>query len=88
MEYQGLDCFCSIYCLPPAERVKGKICSLDNCKYKEAAENVYKEMSLEEANQLPTMFKQRWVEVHNATANLYFIKNGKIEQVEPAGWWR
>ena len=21
------------------------------------------------------------------TANCYFVKNGKIEDVEPAGWW-
>ena len=29
----------------------------------------------------------RWVQLHNATANLYFVKTGKIEDVEPAGWW-
>ena len=29
----------------------------------------------------------RWVQLHNATANLYFIKDGKIEDVEPSGWW-
>ena len=31
--------------------------------------------------------KARWVELHNATANLYFIKKGQIENVPPEGWW-
>lgn len=29
----------------------------------------------------------RWVQLHNSTTNLYFVQNGKIEDVEPAGWW-
>ena len=32
--------------------------------------------------------KARWVQLHNATANLYFIKDGRIEDVSPEGWWR
>lgn len=31
--------------------------------------------------------KRKWVFVHNDTANCYFVKNGKIEDVPPEGWW-
>lgn len=31
--------------------------------------------------------KARWVKLHNATANLYFIKEGKIQDAPSAGWW-
>ena len=47
-----------------------------------------KAMSKADANaSLILIDKHRWVQLHNETANLYFIKNGKIEDVEPAGWW-
>lgn len=45
-----------------------------------------KAMSKDEANK--TLIRSdmyRWVRLHNATANLYFVKDGKIEDVEPAG---
>ena len=46
-------------------------------------------MSKDDANKLfYESDKRRWVRLHNATANLYFVKNGRIEDVEPAGWWR
>lgn len=31
--------------------------------------------------------KRRWVEVHNYTGNFYFIKEGRIEDVPPCGWY-
>lgn len=47
-----------------------------------------KAMSKADANaSLSRSDMHRWVQLHNATANCYFIKNGKIEDVEPAGWW-
>ncbi len=47
-----------------------------------------KAMSKADANKLLSRSDmRRWVRLQNATANLYFIKNGKIEDVEPAGWW-
>jgi len=47
-----------------------------------------KAMSKADANaSLSRSDMHRWVQLHNATANLYFIKNGKIEDVEPSGWW-
>lgn len=47
-----------------------------------------KAMSKDEANEkLSFDDKYRWVRLHNTTANLYFIKNSKIEDVEPSGWW-
>ena len=47
-----------------------------------------KAMSKDEANKtLSRSDMWRWVRLHNATANLYFIKDGKIEDVEPSGWW-
>lgn len=49
-----------------------------------------KAMSMDEANRriMDKKDQWRWVEIHNATANLYFIKKGKIEDVPVAGWWR
>ena len=45
-------------------------------------------MSKDDANRvLNRKDKVKWVELHNATANLYFIKNDMIEDVPPAGWW-
>ena len=47
-----------------------------------------KAMSKADANALLSQSDMhRWVLLHNVTANLYFVKNGKIEDVEPAGWW-
>ena len=47
-----------------------------------------KAMSKDEANNILCGSDQRrWVRLHNATANLYFIKDGKITDVNPAGWW-
>ena len=47
-----------------------------------------KVMSKTDANaSLSLSDMHRWVQLHNATANLYFIKDGKIEDVELAGWW-
>ena len=47
-----------------------------------------KAMSKDDANKVLCRSDQRrWVRLHNATANLYFIKDGKIEDVPPAGWW-
>lgn len=50
----------------------------------------YKEMTIEQANNLPTVReKQEFVEDYNHRngANLLFVKNGKIEKVSPSGWW-
>lgn len=45
-------------------------------------------MSKEEANlKLSSSDKYLWVQLHNVTANNYFIKNNQIVNVEPAGWW-
>lgn len=47
-----------------------------------------KAMSKADANaSLSLIDMHRWVRLHNATANLYFIKDGKIEDVDTAGWW-
>ena len=51
-------------------------------------EEQLKAMPKDEANKvLSRSDMDRWVQLHNATANLYFIKDGKIGDVEPAGWW-
>lgn len=50
----------------------------------------YKEMTIEQANNLPTVReKQEFVEDYNHRhgANLLFVKNGNIEEVPPSGWW-
>lgn len=56
---------------------------------RKCTETDYKDMSVDEANNLDTIREKReWVNIHNATANLYFIDtNGKIKMVEPSGWW-
>lgn len=47
-----------------------------------------KAMSKADANKLLCRSDMRmWVRLHNATANLYFIKDGKIEDVDPSGLW-
>lgn len=47
-----------------------------------------KAMSKDEANKtLSFDDKYRWVRLHNATANLYFVKRGQINDVPAAGWW-
>lgn len=47
-----------------------------------------KAMSKADANKLLSRSHMwRWVVLHNTTANHYFIKDGKIEDVEPSGWW-
>lgn len=49
----------------------------------------FEDLTMDEANQhLSQSDKQRWVNAHNKTANLYFINpKGYIQEVEPAGWW-
>ena len=48
-----------------------------------------KSMSKDDANKhLSTIDKLRWVELHNATANLYCLRKDKIEDVPVAGWWK
>jgi len=45
-------------------------------------------MKRDEANKvLSEEDKYRWVALKNSTANLYFIKNGNIKAIDPAGWW-
>jgi hypothetical protein len=45
-------------------------------------------MTKEEANRsLSYEDKVKWVEEHTKTANTYFMRNGEICDVEPAGWW-
>ncbi len=47
-----------------------------------------KAMSKDEANKVLCRSDQRsWVRLHNTTANLYFIKDGKTVNVCPSGWW-
>ena len=47
-----------------------------------------KAMSKDEANEkLSFDDKYRWVRLHNATANLYFVRRGQIKDVSPQGWW-
>lgn len=47
-----------------------------------------KAMSKDDANRLLNVLnKRRWVDLHNETANIYFIKGCKIVDVEPSGWW-
>lgn len=47
-----------------------------------------KTMTKDEANKtLSCEDKARWVTLQNSTANLFFIKNGNIEDVPAAGWW-
>lgn len=47
-----------------------------------------KSMSKDEANKtLSFDDKYRWVRLHNATANLYFVKRGQIKDVPATGWW-
>ena len=47
-----------------------------------------KSMSKDEANKLLSRSDMhRWVQLHNATANVYFVKDDKIEVVDPSGWW-
>ena len=52
------------------------------------ADEELKAMSKDDANKLlGGRDLYRWVELHNATANCYFIRDGKIKDVDPAGWW-
>ena len=45
-------------------------------------------MTKDEANlSLSYEDKVKWVEEHTRTANTYFMRNGMICDVEPAGWW-
>lgn len=47
-----------------------------------------KKMTKDKANeQLSLEDKRRWVKLHNATANLYFLKYELIEDVPPQGWY-
>ena len=56
--------------------------------FKTYTDEQLKAMSKADANaSLSRSDMHRWVQLHNATANLYFVKNGKIEDVELAGWW-
>lgn len=31
--------------------------------------------------------KEKWCRVHNKTANVYRVKDGKITEIDPQGWW-
>lgn len=45
-------------------------------------------MTKDEANQyLSREEKEMWIEFHNRTANLYVLRNGRIEDVPATGWW-
>lgn len=45
-------------------------------------------MTKDEANQyLSREEKEMWIERHNRTANLYVLRNGRIEDVPATGWW-
>lgn len=46
------------------------------------------ELSKDEANRFLSLSdKYVWVNLHNLTANLYYVKDGIIQDVEPSGWW-
>lgn len=32
--------------------------------------------------------KEKWCAAHNVGANLYWVKDGKIAEIEPQGWWK
>ena len=52
--------------------------------------NIYQNMTIEEANKLPTILQKReFVDYYNHShgANLLFIKDGQIKKVSPSGWW-
>jgi hypothetical protein len=61
---------------------------LINLKYCDMTDLQLKIMKRDEANKvLSEEDKYRWVALKNSTANLYFIKNGNIKAIDPAGWW-
>ena len=65
-----------------------KLTEIDKKNNKAMTDEQLKAMSKADANKLLSRSDMhRWVQLHNATANLYFIKNGQIEDVEPSGWW-
>ena len=65
-----------------------KLTEIDKKNNEAMTDEQLKAMSKADANKLLSRSDMhRWVQLHNATANLYFIKNGQIEDVEPSGWW-
>jgi hypothetical protein len=48
-----------------------------------------KAMSMDEANRKLTTAEdqRRWVEIHNRGFNIYVIRNYKIKEVPPEGWY-
>jgi hypothetical protein len=79
----------------PQQSLRGQAPTVENYKnamkpqFGDMTDEELKAMSKDDANRLfYESDKRRWVRLHNATANLYFVKNGRIEDVEPAGWWR
>lgn len=48
-----------------------------------------RKISFSDANRLSLPLKRRWVEIHNCTANIFFLSyvDGLIHKVPPEGWW-
>lgn len=88
---ETVNCLCCKYCLPPRMRENGNMCNLDKCKYEKDDARIKEitDLSMDEANKRLCYGEKRiWVHAKNDTANLYFINpQGKIQEVEPSGWW-
>lgn len=70
------------------ESLKGTTCKKKQQEDMPMTDEQLKAMPKDDANKLLCMEDQRrWVQLHNATANLYFINDGKIADVDPSGWW-
>lgn len=69
---------------------KGKVYCGEECLSKDINEEKYlTQLEMDAANRiLSKEGKERWCRVHNATANLYYVKDGEIKEVEHSGWWR
>ena len=55
----------------------------------ESINSVLGNMSKDEANEclFEDYYKKRWCRIHNSTANLYFVRNGMIKDIDPSGWY-
>lgn len=50
--------------------------------------NALEKMTVDEANELTNDGRYKWMKIHNASANAYFMdSDGVIQPVDPAGWY-
>ena len=79
----------------PSEVIKagGIVCcgkiACEECIKREYNTSSLKQMPREVADaMLNEVGKEKWCAEHNVGANLYWVKNGKITDVDKQGWWK